>query len=159
MTTKEDKTLLHRNPTKNGGAEVVKNGAMTMWSFNLSAKGMLTYNRIRGIILLAHDPWDTGAQIHSHFGSPFCISSTGCTQFVFHWSIFILNLPNLVSYEREKHPQLTSSILSNLKIAYKELLTIYIYKKNVELSTRMKGGMKWGKLSTWDRIIGPPCVS
>ena len=54
--------------------------------------GRLTYNRVRGILLLAHNPWDTSVKTYSHLCCPFGISFTRGTNFPFHRSKFILYL-------------------------------------------------------------------
>lgn len=53
----------------------------------------VAYNWIRGVFLLAHNPRDPGVETNGHISGPFAVCLARCTDFPFHRSIFILNLP------------------------------------------------------------------
>lgn len=60
------------------------------------------YHGIWGIFLLAHNPWDSCTKLHCHVSCPFCIGFTRCTNFPFHWSIFIFYLLLFNEKKRKK---------------------------------------------------------
>ena len=71
-----------------------------------------SYNGVGSIVLFAHDPRDTSTQPNSHFCCPVSVRPTGCTELIFHWSIFVFNLSHNIKKSTQSH---TNSILGLLK--------------------------------------------
>ena len=88
---------LNKNPIREKVKKTSSNpNPRTKTFFFMIKNKRVTYNRIRSIFLLAHNPWNTSVQTNSHLCSPFRISFSRSTNFPFNRSILVLNLSNSV---------------------------------------------------------------
>jgi len=63
-----------------------------------------TYNRVRGIILFAHDPWNPSIEVHRHFSSPGRIGLSRSPLIPFLRPELILNLrTNIAMSQYNQH--------------------------------------------------------